>query len=250
MVPGHYSVISTLDPVKHGKIRRVLNQGLSDAHLRKLDPAMKAVAVEFARGVGAAQNRFEPELTPSADGWSSPKNMALWCDYFTFDIMSQLIFGRPYNMLTESSDHWVLQSLHGQSRRISYIMSLPEVELLGLHKILFPGAKAGSSRFGLRGKEMMQERVARHEKEGGGVDVFSKLITSRDPETGEGLSERQLWSEANLLIVAGEIALGDFHSSPIVSCLLASRCRYVVDVNGCALLLPFTQLKGPRASCF
>ena len=34
-------------------------------------------------------------------------------------------------------------------------------------------------------------------------DIFYHLLRAKDPETGEGFSERELWGESNTLIIAG-----------------------------------------------
>ena len=35
-------------------------------------------------------------------------------------------------------------------------------------------------------------------------DIFHHLLHAKDPETGEGFSQRELWGESNTLIIAGK----------------------------------------------
>jgi cytochrome P450 len=70
--------LGTLDNKEHGKLRRILNQGLSDAHIRTMDSEVSRLAALFASCVGETRDRFDPKLVPGEDGWSAPKNMAEW----------------------------------------------------------------------------------------------------------------------------------------------------------------------------
>ncbi|KAL4905800.1 hypothetical protein BDW74DRAFT_184864 [Aspergillus multicolor] len=211
LVKGAQPTISTIDNERHGKIRRVLNQGLSDGHIRAMDGEMTAVAALFAERLGEETDRFREHGTrsPSAsrstgegDSWSGAKNMAEWCDFFTFDIMSRLVFGTSYNLLGDASNHWIIDGVLGQLRRISYISQLPEAETLKLDRVLFPNARRKAVQFSLKSREIMEARKNKDVSESKN-DVFSKLLAAKDPETGEALSHGQLWAESNLLIIAG-----------------------------------------------
>jgi cytochrome P450 len=128
-------------------------------------------------------------------------------DFFTFDVMSQLVFGTSYHLLTDATNHWIIDGVLGQMRRISFLTTLPELQDMKMQNILFPGARQRALRFSGKSREIMEARQKR-EKSGlddkeNPIDLFSKLLTAKDPETGEGLSQKQLWAESNLLIIAG-----------------------------------------------
>ena len=75
--------MTTIDNQKHGKLRRILNQGLSDAHIRTMDPELRRVTATFVHTVTEAQDRFHPmseSVSGEGDGWSAAKNMAQWCN--------------------------------------------------------------------------------------------------------------------------------------------------------------------------
>ena len=38
-------------------------------------------------------------------------------------------------------------------------------------------------------------------------DIFHHLLRAKDPESGEGFSQRELWGESNTLIIAGKNVL-------------------------------------------
>ena len=131
-------------------------------------------------------------------------------DFFTFDVMSQLVFGTSYHLLTDAENHWIIDGVSGQMRRMSLLTTLPEIQEMRLHHLLFSGARQKAIRFSLKSREIMEARAQREKNlgyldgQGGKEDLFSKLLAAEDPETGEGLSQKQLWAESNLLIIAGK----------------------------------------------
>lgn len=120
--------------------------------------------------------------------------------------MSQLVFGTSYHLLTDSTNHWIIDGVLGQMRRISFLTTLPELQDMRLHHILFPEARKKAIRFSGKSREILEARRARDKTDTYGLknDLFSKLLTAKDPETGESLSQAQLWAESNLLIIAGK----------------------------------------------
>ena len=50
-------------------------------------------------------------------------------------------------------------------------------------------------------QEQAKERIALGE--GSRKDFFHYLLRAKDPQTGEGYSMSELWSETNLIIAAG-----------------------------------------------
>ncbi|KAK1590716.1 putative cytochrome P450 [Colletotrichum navitas] len=201
LVKGVEATQSVVDKTKHGKLRRILNQGLSDSHIRTIDTQMTDIACLLTSSLGSVKDRFGPDTGEPSGGWTCAKNMAHWCDYFTFDVMSQLVFGKSYHLLESSDNHWITDAILGQMRRVSFLMQLPELEDMKLHNILFPNARKKALKFSLKSREMMEKRE--EASEGAANDLFAKLFSSKDPETGESLSRQQLWAESNLLIIAG-----------------------------------------------
>ncbi|KAL4813665.1 cytochrome P450 [Aspergillus spinulosporus] len=190
LVPDVYPTLATLDNARHGQLRRLLNQG---TQIRSMDAELRRIASLFAELLGEAEDRFESKATGpvptekhDSDGWSAAKNMAEWCDFFTFDAMSQLVFGTSYHLLSSAENHWIIDCL----------------ENMKLDKVLFPDARRKAFRFTGMGRQIMETRK---DKMGDDAknDLFGKLLAAKDPETGKTLSHRQLWAESNTLIIAG-----------------------------------------------
>lgn len=136
--------------------------------------------------------------------------------------MSQLVFGASYDMLNMGENHWIINGVSGQMRRISFLTQLPELEDLGLHKLLFPQARRKAFNFSQKSRQILEERQQRDKETVGALDgevnkkddLFSKLLSAKDPDTGEGLSQKQLWAESNLLIIAGTFDFSGMDRGP------------------------------------
>ncbi|KAM5362864.1 hypothetical protein ACJZ2D_012313 [Fusarium nematophilum] len=212
LVPGVHPTFSMIDNQGHAKLRRLVSQGLSNSHVRAYDQELRESALLFATRLGEKLDRFEPDHDQpdvTEDGWTASKNVASWCNYFTFDVMSHLVYGTSYDLLTNSENHWVIDGVLGQMRRISFLTMLPELEDMRFDRLLFPDARRKAFRFSIKSREIMEARKTKEKEmdqrgdQENKVDLFSKLLAAKDPETGEGLSDKQLWAESNLMIIAG-----------------------------------------------
>ena len=77
-----------------------------------------------------------------------------------------------------------------------------KIHKLGLGKFLFPRIAEGQKKFVEYAREQAKERIALGA--GSRKDFFRNLLNAKDPQTGEGYSMSELWSESNLIIAAGE----------------------------------------------
>lgn len=57
-------------------------------------------------------------------GWSTPQNMADWCNYLTFDVMGDLCFGKAFEMLEHDSNRHVID-LIGNAAHMHLIVTSP-----------------------------------------------------------------------------------------------------------------------------
>jgi hypothetical protein len=83
-VKGVEATQSVVDKQVHGKLRRILNQGLSDSFIRTLDDELRALAKLLCTRLGEKQDDFSPSWNSDEEGWSCPKNMAHWCKFRRF----------------------------------------------------------------------------------------------------------------------------------------------------------------------
>lgn len=60
--------------------------------------------------------------TSDMQGWSSPKDMADWANYLTFDVLGDLCFGRAFGLI-QSEEHRAAPDLMLRRTRVLAIVS-------------------------------------------------------------------------------------------------------------------------------
>lgn len=51
------------------------------------------------------------------DAWTSPVNIANWCDWLTFDIMGDLAFGKAFGMLDHPQNRFAVDLVSSAAHR-------------------------------------------------------------------------------------------------------------------------------------
>ncbi|RAL08542.1 cytochrome P450 [Aspergillus homomorphus CBS 101889] len=173
-----YSTLNVFDKKVHGRKRRILSQGLCDQNLKLLEPPLLRVVDHLCDRLGEKQDNF------------SPANMAEWSDFYTFDVMTELVFGRSFYTLDSNSHHYILDGIMSQMRRMSLLTEEPMIERLQIGRFLHPGAMAKALRFSQAGRSIMEDR--KRNLNPGAADICSKLLSAKDPETGDGFPFQEL----------------------------------------------------------
>lgn len=124
-------------------------------------------------------------------------------DYFTFDVMSEVIFGMRYNALKESGYRYVARALEESNVRVSTLVQSSIPSLGRLDRYLFPSSIQGRNQFlGFIGSLLRDRKKALFSGNG---NVFSFLETAKDPDGGSELSKAEIRAECATLVVAGEL---------------------------------------------
>ncbi|KAK7514329.1 cytochrome P450 [Phyllosticta citriasiana] len=206
LVAVHFvpNTVTARDRKEHARKRRVVSQGFSDAALKSYEPAIMRHVQKFCDVLPLG---LSPSLmsTPSDKGeWSKPQNMARWCDFLTFDIMAEVIFGMEYNLMENPEHRYVLEAISDSNVRIGSVGHAPQLLWKRLDRKLFPKAIIGRNRFLGFTKQMLQD-IAAKDRLGtrSHNNIFSALMKATDPETGSGFSLPEVASESTTLIVAG-----------------------------------------------
>ncbi|RFU26374.1 hypothetical protein B7463_g9976, partial [Scytalidium lignicola] len=194
MVHRAPNTLTTIDKKEHSRKRRVLSHGFSDAALRNHEEAIIAQIQNFK--LYAFQ-----ETDPSQGEWSSATNLAHWCDYLTFDIMANIVFGETYEMLKKAKYRYAIDAIEKSNVRISVLTQAPELSTWRLDRYLFTEAIKGRNMFIKFVNIVLRDRLK--PTSAGRKDIFSLLIDAKDPETGKGFGMAELGAESTTLIVAG-----------------------------------------------
>jgi cytochrome P450 len=200
MVHAALNTLTVREKKDHGRRKRVISQGLSDAVIRNFEPAMLEIINRFCDRMLQTVEE-ETENSTGYEIWSPTRNMSEWCNYLAFDIMSSLIFQGKYNMLERPTYRYVVKVIETSNIRVSSILQAPILKTFRLDKLLFPRAIAARNIFlGFVGKLLRDtkrnDRTARK-------DLFQILTETKDPQTGLGFSNTEIIAESTTLVVAG-----------------------------------------------
>lgn len=116
MNAGTCNTLQTIDNHEHGRKRRALMNAFSDKALRSYEPLVKQNVDRWCELLG-------DECT--ADGeWSKPLNAADWLNWFVFDVMGDLCFGKSFGMKEADSDMRDVLHLMANMMATAYPVSL------------------------------------------------------------------------------------------------------------------------------
>lgn len=191
------------DKKEHSRRRRIITQAFSDRSLRQ--------SQHIARRHIDTLCVIISTLPKAGDSkWSASTDFHALLYWATQDIMTDTIFGRSYNMLTDLNERqagdFILKSLG----RTHLAYQCPWLFKPGLNKWLDFGTwfMADTSKdimkYLTRGATSTMERIqSPPENAEQRKDILSYLISARDPDTGTGLGSEDIIAEACLLLLAG-----------------------------------------------
>ncbi|KAL2838069.1 cytochrome P450 monooxygenase [Aspergillus pseudodeflectus] len=171
------------DKKEHARRRKVWDQGFSSKALRDYEPRVTLYTNQLIEAIGK--------------NVGNPMNMAKWFNYYSFDVMGDLAFGKPFNMLIDGKDTYFSLQLHEDMKAIGLFSHLTW---------LFPFFK----RVPLVNADYLKfwawvgEQVGRRSKNPPMIpDVFSWILDAYQ----KGPRSKQDWldlhGDAYLIIVAG-----------------------------------------------
>ncbi|KAK3938977.1 Isotrichodermin C-15 hydroxylase [Diplogelasinospora grovesii] len=188
---------NTRDKDVHARKRRVLSHAFSDSAVKEVERYILANVRQFCDGIGDLGRAVDEKK-----GWTTPKNMADWCNWLAMDILGDLCFGKAFHMLERPDNRYAIDLVGVAAQRHLICGTMPIVDKLSLDKVLFHKIAAGRARYMSYSRAQLAERT----KLGDDTDrrdFFHYLLKARDPETGQGFTTPELWGESNLLIIAG-----------------------------------------------
>lgn len=208
--PQAISTLLATEKAHHARKRRVMGQAFSDGAMKGMEQYVLGHVEDLVNRVGEVvekESAGEGEKNGKGD-WSKPLDMAAWCNWLVFDIMGDLVFGKSFGTLGERVENRRGIFLLGRAARRNYVVAaMPALLYTGLEKVLpiLRGLYLDRCQYLAFGKKQVMDVMERQKRgEGKGrKDIFSFLLTAKDPETGEGMPMPELWMEGNTLIVAG-----------------------------------------------
>ena len=199
-VKGVWSTHSAIDKAMHARKRRVLSHAFSDTALKGLQPHILSVIRTFTDAIGdfPARAGFGEKKEQT---WSTPKDMALWSSYMSYDVLGDICYGESFDTLEKPDNRFAI-SLVSMSSHFHYLTGqMPGLKKLGLDRLLFKDLRANRTRFMQYSRTRLEKRM-RLGTDTDRRDFFYYLIKAKDPETGLGFSQTELWGESNVLLIA------------------------------------------------
>lgn len=205
----HANTLTVRDRKDHGRRRRVIQQGLSDATLRAFEPSMYEIINRFCDRLlqtAEEENKLKeqglsPEDTFKDPAWKTTRNMSEWSNYLAFDLMTSFIFSGKYNMLEREQYRYVVQCIEESNIRVSSLLQAPVLKTLRLDKLLFFRAIYARNKF-LRFVGKLLRDTKKNDRTQR-KDLFEMLTHAKDPESGKGFTPDEIVAESVTLVVAG-----------------------------------------------
>ncbi|CAJ2505022.1 Uu.00g124160.m01.CDS01 [Anthostomella pinea] len=101
------SLQSTRDKNLHRQYRRIWSDAFSDNAVRGYEERTKSYRARLISHLSQSVSQEQPV------------DMTLWFNFYTFDVMGDLAFGRSFDMLATSQQHWAISILHAGLRAFS-----------------------------------------------------------------------------------------------------------------------------------
>ncbi|POR32446.1 APS8, partial [Tolypocladium paradoxum] len=195
LVHGAPNVLTIRRKEEHAWRRRILSLALSDATVLSYERILK-------RHIDVLCENMEDNATSNRGTCREvPLDMSQQSDYFTFDIMSEVIFGMKFNALKKETYRFVAKALEDSNIRISTLVQAPILTIGRLDKHLFPASIQGRNKFLGFITSLLRNRSAASFSDNG--NVFSFLESAKDPDGGKTLDKSQIRAECATLVVAG-----------------------------------------------
>ncbi|EEH05232.1 benzoate 4-monooxygenase cytochrome P450 [Histoplasma capsulatum G186AR] len=192
-----------LDRQTHAFHRRVLDVALSET-------ALKSVEHMIIENVQSWCAHLAEGISKPGD-WSSPKNMADWATYLSYDIMGDLTFGKKFHCM-DSDEHRFVPLLMLNATKMVYFIGLSPLApllrpFLGSPIMNVVGGQMARDHLKYKrySASQMKQRIEAETDDSKPTrkDLAHYLLNARDSQTGKGLTTEELYSESSLLIAAG-----------------------------------------------
>ncbi|PYH30046.1 cytochrome P450 [Aspergillus neoniger CBS 115656] len=117
-------LVFTRDKKEHALRRKIVDQSLSSKALVTYEPVIAKCTEQLLQII--------------EDRSGNPINITEWLKRYSFEIMGHLIFGRPFNTISEEGgDTFLLDSIHSDMNMMGYLRHMPWIPALLIKTPLF-----------------------------------------------------------------------------------------------------------------
>ncbi|KAL4883972.1 cytochrome p450 monooxygenase [Aspergillus karnatakaensis] len=177
------SLLTSRDYNEHARLRKIWDRGFNAKALRNYSPRVQAHTARL-------QDVFEQNLNQTL-------NLTQWFNYYSFDVMGDLAFGKSFDMLIGGKDHYFLSVLHHNMKMVGLLGPVYWVTPI---LIKTPVLNRQSNRFWEFIGGEVRSRIENPPKS---PDVFHWVLEGYGDERKTKRGFMNLEAEAELIIVAG-----------------------------------------------
>lgn len=187
--PDVFNLFNVIEKRLHRVKRRLVGQGINDKAMRDFEPLMLAHIHTFVKGL--AKSSEQQNIVDMTDR----------CRYLGFDIIGQLGFGTALDLQTSTKNRFMLAGMDTSNFRSNLYMQFPLLKKMGMELLLYPFILTSQMAYYKKLRDLIVARRAegKHARK----DLYSFVVDAKDPETGEGMRLRDIWSEAAFFMPAG-----------------------------------------------
>ncbi|KND90425.1 Tryprostatin B 6-hydroxylase [Tolypocladium ophioglossoides CBS 100239] len=178
------SLHTVRDQKEHARRRKTWDKGLGSKALRDYEPRVAEYTAQLLQKLDESQGE--------------PLNMSTWFNFYSFDVMGDLAFGKGFNMLKDGLVHYYMESVHASMLAVGAFSHL--VWIFPLLKAI-PLVNSEHLRF----QKWLADQVRqRRERKTDATDLFSWILADYDaigkPTPQDTVN---LHGDAHLIVVAG-----------------------------------------------
>ncbi|KAL4896063.1 cytochrome P450 [Aspergillus ambiguus] len=200
------NTLTATDKATHGFKRRILAQVFSTEGIKAIEERLLVNVRDFVNLLGNAGNEIgivKPEYDPkSNDNWTDTKHLAPMCDWVTFDVISDLCYGKDFDMLHSPDMRWFPSVVLKITQRSMTTLVQPKFCDLKIDQCFMSSKFKDIVNAGTRVRELSEART-RLGNEIQKKDIFHHMMNTADPKTGNHFTPKDLWVESMLLMTAG-----------------------------------------------
>ncbi|GLB20503.1 hypothetical protein AtubIFM61612_010442 [Aspergillus tubingensis] len=177
-------LVFTRDRKEHALRRKIVDQSLSSKALVTYEPVIAKCTEQLLQII--------------EDRSGNPINITEWLKRYSFEIMGHLIFGRPFNTISEEGgDTFLLDSIHSDTNMMGYLRHMPWIPALLIKTPLF---RKKNTRFWTWLQTNFRQRT---EKGSPNPDIFSLLLSAHGKGPKTRLDTYKLCGLGYSILLAG-----------------------------------------------
>ena len=198
------SIITTRSKVLHDKRRRIWDQAFSIKGMFSLTAecfeckdllwGTFTAIKQYEERVRKYCSQLEQQMTASV---GSAVNLSSWFDFFSFDVMGDLSFGKSFNVLSTGKKHFAIDLMDNGMTLLGLFTPTPWLARLGFS---IPRVATGWKKMFVWSDEQMQERLESKAKR---TDITSWLIEASKQANSMEQDRNWLNGDAFGIVIAG-----------------------------------------------